>query len=423
MTRKVRLKEVCREITVGHVGPMADQYVEYGIPFLRSQNIEPFRLEESNIKFIGKDFHNRLKKSALSPGDVLVVRTGYPGTACVLPESMPVANCADLVIIRPSDEIDSYFLCCLFNSVWGQGKVAGSLVGVAQQHFNVGAAKDMEISLPSLHTQKQVASILSAYDDLIENNTRRIKILEEMAQMIYREWFEKFRFPDHKKVGLATGETGNARGGWQSVRFGDVAEVTDYVANGSFASLKANVVYRDRGGFAILVRTKDYGSGWSGPFVYVDEHGYTFLKKTALTPGDLVISNVGNVGTVFAVPDLGQPMTLGPNAVLVRCVKGKKYLFHYLRGASGQQVIRGITSGSAQPKFNKTELRNSLIPFPPISLLDDFNVAVNPIEQLADLLRQKNRLLRQTCDLLLPKLISGEVSVKHFEAEAVAQTV
>ena len=174
---------------------MADQYVEHGIPFLRSQNIVPFRLEKSNLKFIDNHFHNRLKKSALSPGDVLVVRTGYPGTACVLPESMPVANCADLVIIRPSDEIDSYFLCCLFNSVWGQGKVSGSLVGVAQQHFNVGAAKEMEISLPPLPAQKRVTSILSAYDDLIENNTRRIRILEEIAQMIYREWFVNFRFP------------------------------------------------------------------------------------------------------------------------------------------------------------------------------------------------------------------------------------
>jgi len=215
MTRKVRLKEVCREITVGHVGPMADQYVEHGIPFLRSQNIVPFRLEKSNLKFIDNHFHNRLKKSALSPGDVLVVRTGYPGTACVLPESMPVANCADLVIIRPSDEIDSYFLCCLFNSVWGQGKVSGSLVGVAQQHFNVGAAKEMEISLPPLPAQKRVTSILSAYDDLIENNTRRIRILEEIAQMIYREWFVNFRFPGHKNVARVGTEKGPFRPGWK----------------------------------------------------------------------------------------------------------------------------------------------------------------------------------------------------------------
>jgi type I restriction enzyme S subunit len=80
MIRKVKLKEVCREITVGHVGPMAEEYVEVGIPFLRSQNISPYRLDYANLKFISEDFHKRLKKSALTPGDVVVVRTGYPGT-------------------------------------------------------------------------------------------------------------------------------------------------------------------------------------------------------------------------------------------------------------------------------------------------------------------------------------------------------
>src|SRR5260221_5381591 len=115
MKRKVKLKQVCREITVGHVGPMATEYTESGIPFLRSQNILPYRLDVSKTKFISETFHRKLKKSALSPGDLLVVRTGYPGTACVLPESIPVANCADLVIIRPSPEINATFLCYIFN--------------------------------------------------------------------------------------------------------------------------------------------------------------------------------------------------------------------------------------------------------------------------------------------------------------------
>ena len=76
MRRRVKLKDVCLDVTVGHVGPMADEYVDDGIPFLRSQNILPFRLDDTNLKFINEAFHKRLKKSALSPGDVVVVRTG-----------------------------------------------------------------------------------------------------------------------------------------------------------------------------------------------------------------------------------------------------------------------------------------------------------------------------------------------------------
>ena len=221
MRRQVRLKEVCLDVTVGHVGPMVDEYVDSGIPFLRSQNILPFRLDDANLKYISEDFHKRLKKSALAPGDVVVVRTGYPGTACVIPHRLPVANCADLVVIHPSPEIDSHYLCCIFNSAWGKSTVSGNLVGVAQQHFNVGAAKEMEITLPPIGTQRQIASILSTYDDLIENNTRRIKMLEDMAQMLYREWFVNFRFPGHRKVRMVESELGPIPAGWRVGRLDD----------------------------------------------------------------------------------------------------------------------------------------------------------------------------------------------------------
>ncbi|HLW00881.1 MAG TPA: restriction endonuclease subunit S [Ktedonobacterales bacterium] len=205
--KKVKLKELCREITVGHVGPMANDYVENGIPFLRSQNILPFHLDLSSIKFISPEFHRKLRKSALFPGDVAVVRTGYPGTACAIPSSLPISNCADLVIIRPSEYLDSYYLTCLFNSTWGRSQVSGNLVGVAQQHFNIGAAKEMIINLPPLPTQRKIAAILSAYDDLIENNVRRVAILEEMAQTLYHEWFVQFRFPGNEQHPLVVSST------------------------------------------------------------------------------------------------------------------------------------------------------------------------------------------------------------------------
>ncbi len=160
--KSFKLKELCREITVGFVGPMATEYKESGIPFLRSQNILPFRLELSSIKFISPEFHKKLKKSALYPGDVVVVRTGYPGTACVIPSKLLESNCADLVIFRPSSQLDSYYLTLIFNSTLGRSHVAGNLVGVAQQHFNVSVAKEMIVNIPPLPTQRKIASILSA---------------------------------------------------------------------------------------------------------------------------------------------------------------------------------------------------------------------------------------------------------------------
>jgi type I restriction enzyme, S subunit len=224
-SRKVRLKDVCDRITVGHVGSMKDEYVPEGVSFLRSQNIHPFRLNLADIKFVTPEFHAKLKKSALKPGDVAVVRTGYPGTACVIPKSLPVSNCSDLVIISPNEtELDSGYLVAVFNSSWGMATVGGNLVGVAQQHFNVGAAKEMELNLPSLPTQRKIAGILSAYDDLIENNLRRIKILEQMAQSLYREWFVHFRFPGHESAKFVDSELGQIPKEWEIKKLGELAD-------------------------------------------------------------------------------------------------------------------------------------------------------------------------------------------------------
>ena len=203
---------------------MASEYVDRGIPFLRSQNIEPFRIRLDDVKYVRPAFHERLKKCALRPGDVAVIRTGYPGVAAVIPESLIEANCADLVVITPSPALDSHYLASIFNSTWGKSAVAGNLVGVAQQHFNVGAARNLEVMLPPIETQRRIAGILSAYDDLIENCERRIRVLDEMARALYREWFVNFRYPGHENVPLVESAMGRIPKGW-SVR--PLSEVVD----------------------------------------------------------------------------------------------------------------------------------------------------------------------------------------------------
>ncbi|WGZ95018.1 MAG: hypothetical protein QJT81_03260 [Candidatus Thiothrix putei] len=143
-----KLFELCETVTVGFVGSMANEYVEKGIPFLRSLNIKPYYLDFNNLMFVDNAFHAKLKKSSLKPGDVAVVRTGYPGTACVIPESLGEANCSDLVIIRPGKNLNPYFLAAIFNSSFGKNLVAGNLVGAAQQHFNVTVAKELKFRFP-----------------------------------------------------------------------------------------------------------------------------------------------------------------------------------------------------------------------------------------------------------------------------------
>jgi len=280
--RRVKLKDVCDRITVGHVGPMADKYTAGGVPFLRSQNITPFRLDLDDIKFVPPDFHEKLRKSALQPGDVAVVRTGYPGTACVIPDTFTELNCADLVVITPSKELNPYYLAAIFNSAWGVASVAGNLVGVAQQHFNIGAAKELEISLPLRSTQDRIAGILSAYDELMENSQRRIRILEAMARALYREWFVHSRFPGHEKLPRVASPLGDIPQGWEVCMVKDVATVT---YGFPFQSKKFNTA----GIGTPVIRIRDIPDGFSPTFTDEDAE-----EKYHVRNGDILVGMDGD---------------------------------------------------------------------------------------------------------------------------------
>ena len=155
----------------------------------------------------------------------------------------------------------------------------------------------------------------------------------------------------------------------EKIKIGDVCLITDYVANGSFASLRENVKYLDGDGYAVLVRLTDFTKNWKNSFRYVSKHAYEFLKHSKLYPGDLIISNVGEPGKTFLVPDLGKPATLGPNSVLIRpdsSILSTQYLKYFIDSNYGQKLINSIVNGTTQKKFNKTSLRNLEITIPSI---------------------------------------------------------
>jgi len=179
-----KLVDYCEKITVGHVGPMATKYVDGGVPFLRSQNVRPFKIDLENVKFIDDEFHKELKKSELCPGDVAIVRTGYPGTCAVIPSDLPVANCADLVIAKTGPKLNPHFLSLLLNSDYGKGLVAGASVGAAQKHFNVGAAKQAEFYFPPVCVQEELVDKLNvARNDLASLEDISIAKLTDIADL------------------------------------------------------------------------------------------------------------------------------------------------------------------------------------------------------------------------------------------------
>ena len=147
-----------------------------------------------------------------------------------------------------------------------------------------------------------------------------------------------------------------------------INDATDFVASGSFASLRENVKYYDEPGYAILVRTKDFQNGFTKGLVYTDRHGYEFLANSNLFGGELILPNIGaSIGKVFIVPHLDTRMTLAPNSIMIKCFKDihKKWLQYLFLSPFGQEQLRIISSSTAQGKFNKTDLRALQIPIPP----------------------------------------------------------
>ena len=170
------------------------------------------------------------------------------------------------------------------------------------------------------------------------------------------------------------------RKGWRETPFGKIpldwdlkpisevtSLVTDYVANGSFASLAENVKYKTEEDVAVLIRLADYNNNFAGDFVFIDEHAYEFLSKSKLYGNEIIISNVGaNVGTVFRCPKLKYKMSLAPNSIMVKFKGVDDFYYYWLKSRMGQHMLHSIITGSAQPKFNKTNFRDILVPVPPV---------------------------------------------------------
>lgn len=191
---------------------------------------------------------------------------------------------------------------------------------------------------------------------------------------------------------------------WKKI--GEIAYISDYVSAGT--SIRENVTYKDNPDFAVLLRFADFSNGFDkSKFVYVDEHAYKFLSKSNLYPGDIVISNVGSCGLMFRCPDLGTKITLAPNSIVFRA-ENNAFFYYWLTTEKGQKDIERITSKSAMPKFNKTQFKEILVPYPPlpiqteiVRILDKFVEQQEQLERLIELRKKQYEYYRE--EMLKPK--------------------
>ncbi|WP_255906753.1 restriction endonuclease subunit S [Priestia aryabhattai] len=273
--------------------------------------------------------------------------------------------------------------------------------GAKRYKLTKESLSQMDIPLPSIEEQRKIVRILATWDKAIELKEKLI----ELKKLQKKGILEKLLTGKVRLHGFADE--------WEEVKFKDVFEtVTDYVANGSFANLRENVSYKSKEDYAILLRIQDYSNRFKGNFVYIDKKAYDFLKKSTLSEGDIVISNVGAIGTVFKVPNLDKPLSLAPNAILVRSNNyNNEFLYQYLASDLGKNQMLSITSITAQPKFNKTDFKQLVMRLPKKSEQEKIAEILSKCDKEIELLEKEYNQLKIQRKGLMQLLLTGKSRV------------
>ncbi|MFR6525382.1 MAG: restriction endonuclease subunit S [Faecalibacterium sp.] len=389
--RTVALGSVA-DLTVGFVGTMASNYTETGIPFLRSTNIEPFDIKLDDIKYISSNFNESLRKSELHPNDVVIVRTGTPGACAVIPAGVKAWNCSDLVIVRPHrNKLNPLFLASYVNLA--SGVINTQLVGAVQQHYNVGAAKKMQIPLPPIGEQDKIASIIGMLNKKITINSKINDNLEQQAATYFQELF-----------------INNANPVWQISTISDLGTVV-----GGSTPSKTKPEYYTNNGIA-WITPKDLSINKS-KFISHGENDITELglknsSATVMPKGTVLFSSRAPIGYI-AIASNEVTTNQGFKSVIPYSEIGTAFVYFFLKHSL--PVIESAASGSTFKEISGSAMKNIPAIIPDRNTLDQFNSFCAPIFAQQKILEEQNHSLAMLRDSLLPKLMSGAIDIASIQ--------
>ena len=271
-----------------------------------------------------------------------------------------------------------------------------------------------EFLLPPLPTQKRIAGVLSAYDELIENSQRRIKILESMARALYREWFVQFRFPGHESVSLVSSSLGDIPQGWEVIKLADVV-TTQYGYTESANEEPVGPKYL-RG----MDINKTSFIDWSmAPYCPISPENY---EKYRLSVGDVVVIRMADPGKIGIVE---QEVDAVFASYLIRVTPKNSrlspyFLFYLMESAEYYGFITGASTGSTRKSASAGVITEYQFVLPPQELVEEFEQRVSEIRLMLTITLRKIVNLRRTRDLLLPRLLSGQIDVFLQDEEGAA---
>lgn len=410
----VNIAEVCSDIIdcVNRTAPTVDYPTPYKM--IRTTNVKNGWIDTDNVRYVSEETYVRwARRGELQRGDVILTREAPLGEVGIIRHDDTIFMGQRLMMYRADPkQLDAFFLLYAMQEQYLQGQIRAYGSGSTVEHMRVPDAKKLNIFLPPLPTQRRIAAILSAYDDLIENNTRRIQALEQAAHDLYREWFVAFRFPGHESVPLVDSGTeyGMIPQGWGVRTVGQSFEIL--------------------GGGTPSTTNPEY---WEdGDIVWFSPSDLTAANAMFISDSSKHITSIGlQKSSAKMFPAYSVMMTsratLGVTAIntvpactnqgFITCIPNERVSAYqiYFWIAENLEKIISVASGATFKEINKTTFRQFPFLISDKNITDQFNQIVEPIGNQIENLLHRNNALREARDLLLPRLVSGEMSVEDVE--------
>ena len=399
---KVKLGDICKYVTSGGTpkSSIKEYYEPKQIPWLKTKEVNYCRIYETE-SYISKDGLDNSSAKMIPQNSVIVAMYGQGDTAGrVAINKIPLTTnqaCCNLII----DETKACYEFVYYQLVTLYEKMVSLKNDGAQPNLNAAIIKSMEIKLPPLKTQRYIADILSSYDNLIENNQKQIKLLEEATQRLYKEWFVDLRFPGHENTKIVDG----LPEGWQYEKLGDLVKTTsggtpsrrksEYYVNGNIRWIKTKEL-NDR----FIFETEEH----------ITEDAVKNSSAKVLPEGALIVAmygaTIGKIGITAAEMACNQACCA---FISFDDMISKEYLYCWLMDNREYLVSQG--KGAAQSNLSQEMIRNFSLLCPDKKVIKNFTEIVTTMLENKRVLENKILMLSKARDDLLPKLMSEEVEV------------
>lgn len=394
----IKLKDICEFIIDCPHSTAQDE--GKGYPLIRTPNIGKGRFNLEDVHRVSQTvYEKRNLRATPQDNDLIFAREAPAGNVAIIKNGAKFCLGQRTVLIRPNCQyVYPDFLVYFLLAPQQQYGLLGTANGATVAHVNLPTIRDLEIILPALHIQRRIADILSAYDDLIENNRKQIKLLEEAAQRLYKEWFVDLRFPGHEHTRIVDG----IPEGWK------IRAVSDFgkVVTGKTPSTSKSEYYDGNIPFVTIPDMHNTIFPLSTE-KHLSEQGANTQKSKFIPPNSVMVSCIATVGLVSITSQQCQT-NQQINSVVLKSQLDLYFLYFAMKRI--KSLLDGVGSnGATMTNVNKMKFENINILYPESHLINCFFEFSMPVFRKILILSKENLQLQQVRDRLLPKLMSGEV--------------